>query len=328
MEEEKKQAPQEEMTYDKKMKDLQMEFLNKMGSGGLNQNDLMAFMTMMQKKEPDNFREIMQMSQMMQMMNPQQDSMSQIMPLIIMDSMRGNGDSEIKKELENVKAEMRRRDEDKKYDMVMREIRDIKGNKDQIGTKEFLTMLINKDDKMADMWRQMSEKDREAYQRNLDILLKSKQSGGDNIGKLGEQIKQVKALGATLGFGKEGEKSKLEQLGDIVGGVITPAINNPGVQNALTGFGNQMTANAEEKIRRIKAGRSPSNPGNPIPARQVTPEEMKKMQGNPAPQETENPNPPVEANPQDSYRDEDGNLVTPSVIQVSDSGIIPKKVKK
>jgi len=309
-EEEKKE---DGLDYGGKLKQLQMDMLDKIGSGGLNQNDLMAVMQMMQKEEPNNFKETMQMAQMMQMMKPQQDPMSQMMPLIMMENMRGDGDSTLNKKIDNIEKQIRENKEEKQYNEVVRELRELKANMnkgDQFGSKEFLTMLLSKDDKMSEMWRTMSEKDREASQRQIETIMKFKDSGTGSIGKIGEQIKEIRALTETMGFGAAKEKSNPEIIKDLVGGVAQSLSQSKGFNDALSGLATNLAAGTSpqvqaQKIQQIQANRQPSNPGAPIPA---TPAPVVPVSDNPTPSEK-----PPEAPQTDGF----GNLVTPGLIDIS-----------
>ena len=318
MEEEKKQAPQEELTPEKKVKDLQMEILDKMGKGGLNQNDLMAFMTMMQKNEPDSFKEMIMMSQMTKMMKePQQDSMNQMMPFMMMDMMRGGGDgSELEKKVDMLQRALEKRDEDNKFNEVMARLKEMEKNKEGVGIKDILAMAMDKDKTINEIKRLAEGKDKELLINKFEGAIAGLQNNlkslqGGNLEGLTGQIKAIKNIYNDLGLKEAGKKSKEEIISDLVQSVSTslaPTIN------AYAG-----------KIASQAPQGQPVAPPQQAP---LTPEQLAKLQeiqaqraaqpGNPGPQEAVDPNPPAEA-PDVSYKDEDGDRVYPDLIQVSDS---------
>jgi len=202
---------------------------------------------------------------MANMVQPQQDSMSQILPLILMDNMKSDGDTELKKKLDDLERQIRENKEEKQYMEVMREIKDLKtnmGKGDQFGAKEFLTMLLSKDEKMSEMWRQMSEKDREASQRQIETIMKMN-TGSSSIGKIGEQIKELRALTETMGFGHEKEKSNPEIIKDLVGGVTQQLTQSQGFNDALSGLGAKFMSEAsgQQNAKMVKIHAARHNPG-------------------------------------------------------------------
>lgn len=307
---------EEEVSVGRTLKNMQMNLLKKMESGSMNQNDLMAFMQMLQKEEPESMKEIMQMSAMMQMLHPQQDPMSQVMPLILMDGMKGDGDSKLEKKIEDLERQIRESREDKQYNEVIREIRDMKtamsSSKDGLGTKEFLGMILSKDDKVAEMYRAMGDKDRQAFQDNLKMVMEfsKRQAGQGDIGSLGEQLKQLKEISGSLGIGGQ-EKSNTEIIRDMVGGVADSLTKSEGFNVALSGIGNKMTAEAQEKLMRVQSGR-PAPRTMAVPARPVG----NPNPGYPAPAETVDVEPAVR--PLDAPQtDQFGSVIVPDLIDIS-----------
>jgi len=205
-----------------KLKKVQMEWLEKLGSGSMNQNELVAMMQLMQKEEPENMKDTMQMVYLMQMMNPKPDPMSQIFPMILMDNMKGDGDSDLKREIEALKTEILKKDEDRKYQQVLEEVRKMQNQKDNIGLKDIVTIMTSKDEMIERARSATDAKDKELLVTQLQSSFGALKDeiknlgGGGDIGKVGKTITQIREIADVLNINKPVEKSSHELMKDLV----------------------------------------------------------------------------------------------------------------
>lgn len=265
---------EEKNPIDEKMKNLQLNMLERIGNGGLNNNDLMAFMQMLQKGDRDSsgINDIMPMIVMSKMMNPSPKADPMMMQMM-MEMMKNNGNSELKKEIEFLKAQIQKQEEDKKYNLIMERINELSRNKDTIGTKELLQIMASKD-------AAINQKDKELLQtqmnNNISLLqaeIRNKSSESD-IGKVSETIKAIKNISSELGIGTPVEKSKEDILSGLVGTIadkFAPAINTymqSQVQNTNSyempnQMPSQLTPEQESRIQEIHNKRNTRVEGEP-----------------------------------------------------------------
>jgi len=285
-----------EQSIEKKQKQIQMDLLNRLASGGgMNQNDLMAYMSMLQKQEPNAFQDMMPLILAMKMMNPtpKSDNSSPMMFWMMMDSMRKGGDGDIERKLDKLEAALKSNEDKKHYEAVMNEIRNLKTNKSDIGMKDLLTLMMSKDDIIAKARSEADIKGNELMVTHLkgsfDALqneLKKVGTGGD-IGKMGQMIKQIKEISETLGIGKVAPKPKEEVLKEIIQAGIAPL--TPVIENYFKKMGQQdaqrMSPDQLARLQQIQAQRSNQNPGTqlvqpqPIPATPVNQPDTNQSMG-------------------------------------------------
>jgi len=306
---------EKEIDYDKKLREIQLSLLDKLGSGGLNQNDMMAMVSMMQKQEPNTFNELMPMIAMMKMMNPapKQDQTAPMFMYFMMENMKKGSGSEVEKKIEKLEEMIKQKEDKKMYEEVMKEIRDMQKNKDGVGVKDILELALNKDKVIEDLKRITNDKDRELLIREFSGQMGTLQeeikkiSGGGGTGSIKQVVDTIKAIkGAAidLGIDKVGQKSKEEVIKDLIENTtkaLAPAINRY-VEHVATQQ-NAMTQAQYNKIQQIQAQRqaqAPPEPANPGPE-----------QGESEAEAPENPAAP--------YKDEFGSMIYPDLIQVSDS---------
>jgi len=310
MEEENTQEPpkNEEIDMSKAYKAKQMQVLESVMKGNMNQNDLAALFTMMQKQEGSGFGDMMPMIMMQKMMQPKQDPM---MLMMLMNSMKG-GDSGVDKKIEHLEGIIKGKEDKKLYEEVMREIRNIKDTQNQVGIKDILSIVTKKDQAIDQIKQIANDKDRQVMMEQFKTLvsgLKNTQSSGD-IGKVKETIGAIKSIYNDLGLEKVGQKSKEEIIGGLVENVaktVAPAINTyvqkMGTQTQPTPQFAQpvhLTPEQSQRLQEIRAQRE----GNSTPS------------VNPPP----TPGSPTENNPAEveSFKDDDGNMVYPSLINVAE----------
>jgi hypothetical protein len=223
-------AEDKEINVDNKMKELQMQMLDKIGNGGLNNNDLMAFMQMLQKQDSGSMNDLMPMIFMSKMMNPtpKTDPTMTMMMLEMMKN-RTSGSSDLEKKIERLEAQIAKQEDDKKYNLIMARIDEITKAKDTLGTKELIQLLSNKD-------ATISQKEREVLSAKFDQTimalqgeLKNMKSGGGDLNNVSETIRAIKSISADLGIGQPVVKTKEEIITGLIGTVadrFAPAINS------------------------------------------------------------------------------------------------------
>lgn len=303
-----------EMDINEVVKKQQMQILERLGSGGLNQNDLMALWGMMGKQEqPNTFGEMMPMIMAMKMLNPSPKQDPMLTMMLLQSMKRDDGGGEVNKKIEKLEEMIKAKEDKKMYEDVMSEIKDLQKNREQVGFKDVLGVLSDKDKIINDIKLIANDKDRELLMTTFQNSIKGLQDeiknmqGGD-IGRVSQTIKEIKGIYTDLGLEKAGQKSKEEVITDLVRSVSDSLA--PGINAYMQRMSEQ-----------------------PQQAPQLTPEQMKKLQEikaqragqqppeNPGPQGTENPSEqPSESKPAESYRDEDGDRVYPDLIQISESG--------
>jgi len=288
-----------------KLKEVQISMLDKLAGGGMNQNDVLALMSMMnQGGEKTSMQDTMNMMLMMRMMNPQQkqDNTTPLIMWMMSDGMKKpNGDSDIDKKIEALQKAIEKKEEDSKFKEVLTEIKEMQKNKEAIGLKDILTIVANKDNTIEAIRGIANEKDRELLLSQfsgqvgaLQEEIKKLGTGGD-INKVVETIKALKQLSTDIGLDKVGQKSKEEVLTGLVSHVadaLAPAINQYAARmNAPQPQG--MTQEQAQRLAQIQAQRQQTQPD------QAQTEDI--------------PAAPVQ------QKDEFGNIVFPDLIDIADS---------
>jgi hypothetical protein len=288
-----------------KLKEVQISMLDKLAGGGMNQNDVLALMSMMnQGGEKTSMQDTMNMMLMMRMMNPQPQKQDQTTPLmmwLMMDGMKKpNGDSDIDKKIEALQKAIEKKEEDSKFKEVLTEIKEMQKNKEAIGIKDILNIVANKDNTIEAIRGIANEKDRELLMTQfsgqvgaLQEEIKKVGTGGD-INKVVETIKALKQLSNDIGLDKVGQKSKEEVLTGLVSHVadaLAPAINQ---------YAARMNAPQPQSMTQEQAVR-------------LAQIQAQRQQAQPAQVQSQEPEKP------EVQRDEFGNVIFPDMIDIADS---------
>jgi hypothetical protein len=253
-------------------KSIQLEMLKKMVGGNLNQNDVVALMSLTEQNKPSGMQDMLPMMLMKRMMDsPQnQDSTTPIVLWMMMDSMRKpDGDSELNRKIDALEAKLEKREEDSKFQSVMEEIKDLKKNKENFSAKDILEIAGNKDKIIEEIKNIANKQERELLMKDFEVQMgslvdevKKLQGGNASIKGIADQVKSIKEIYSDLGLEKVGQKSKEEVLTNLVENTakaFAPAVNRyvevMGLQRQ------QATAEQTARLREIQAQRTPSNPG-------------------------------------------------------------------
>jgi hypothetical protein len=302
-----------EINLDKKMKEMQLSILDKIGTGGINQNELIAIMNMMQKQEPNTFGEMMPLIMAMKMMNPpaKQDQGNSMFTWYMLDSMKkGNGGGELEKKIERLESMIREKEDKKMYEEVLKQIKEIQNNKEQVGIKDIITIMSEKDKVIEQIKGIANEKDKELLINQVQNTVGALQeeirklgSGGD-INKVGETIKAIKSIYTDLGMEKIGQKSKEEILKDIIEAGVRPLA--PAIEKYvdMVARQQQMSPYQSARLQQIQAQRTAQAP-NAQPASAA-----------PATEPGENISPETPQQPQ--AKGPSGEIVFPELVNISD----------
>lgn len=213
--------------YSAKLKDMKLQMLEKIGNGGMNQNDILALMTVMKKTDSGGgFKDMMPLLLFSKMSGNNQQKPDQMMYLLFLEMMKGNnnngGNKELNDKIDRLEAIVKQKEEEKKYDQVMNEIRTLRENNNSFGMKEILTLLTTRDQTIA-------EKDREVMNAKFEALINSvKGKTESEPSKFLDTFKAFKEISSELGMNQVAKKSNEEIISELVSNVATtfsPAIN-------------------------------------------------------------------------------------------------------
>ncbi|MHA1852554.1 MAG: hypothetical protein ACTSUF_03495 [Candidatus Heimdallarchaeaceae archaeon] len=279
-----------DIDYNQKLKQIQLQILDKLGSGGLNQNDLMAIMGLMQRQETNTFGEIMPMIVAMKMLNPtKQDQTTPMFLWMMLDGMRKTGgNSNLEKRIDELQRAIEKKEEDSKFKEVMQEIKEMQKSREHVGIKDIVTILQDAKTREAELKEIAQSKDKELLVKefqgqigNLAEEIRKLQSGSGDISRVSETVKAIKDLYSDLGLEKTGQKSKEEVLKDLVettAKAFAPAVNN--YVEMLSQRQQQLTPQQLARIHQIQSQRAnpPTPPTNPEVAIQTEPNPETGMQ--------------------------------------------------
>lgn len=300
----KEEPKEEKITEDDLLKRKTMEILNRIGSGGgMNTNELAALKELMKKNKFDmgGMMKMMMMSKMFK--DDGSSKMSPMEMMMMMQMMGGSKDSDWQKKFEELESRMR---EEKKMNELKSEIGKLvetiksKGGGDGLSLKDYMAMITERE-KSNDKWRTETEKLRHEMLQNqiggaiasvTEEVKKLKEGGGD-LEKMSKTVDLIKKLSEQIGIGqKPPGKTGTELAKELVENVtksLAPAINR-GVE--------------------VMAERSSASSAQAAALRQLQ---------TARPQVVQRPVQQVEAPSGDQpYTDSQGNMVYPSVIDISD----------
>ncbi len=181
----------------------------------------------------------------------------------LMGGMGNNGNGHENVRIAQLEKQLYKQEEAAKFREVIQKLENMQKPNNSSSTPDSL-----------DIMKLFMDQNNQNQTRMLEIMKTNSNNGGggDRFKELAEGIESVKKMTRALGPDKE---SKTEVLANMLGSTVETALKSEGVQKALAGYGDTMTASAmekvarvsnEQKIKEIRAKREKNNPGKPIPA--------------------------------------------------------------
>jgi hypothetical protein len=278
---------EKEVNYSQRLKKLQLQMLDKLGSGTMNQNDLLAIVSMMQKQEPNSFGEMMPMIMAMKMLNPsqKQDTATPMLIMMMMQGMKKDGGGEVDRKIERLESMMKEKEGEKQYNEIARRLEDLK--------KEYQEFRRDREkpfDSLA-LLKLFSDKDDSARKELLGVVQSQTQgqmqalndklgqlSQGGGIGRFAQEAESFKKIKDIFGPGKgEGHKSREEILAELIGSTATTflptvkdyfeTLKQGGGLTPAQQPGGGLTPAQSQRLQQIQAQRQSqaANPANQAP---------------------------------------------------------------